>query len=277
MRMRRFFKTGAVVASLALALAACGGDDDTSTDTDTGTEAAADLELVTEDTLTVCTDSPYKPMEFEQDGEFTGFDIELMRAIASELGLESTEVINSGFDGITSGSVFAAGQCDIAAASITITEEREGNVDFTDPYFKADQSLLVKADSDISSLEDFSGQRLGVQTGTTGEAYAQENAPDDAEIVSFDNPGDLFTALEADDIQGILQDLVVNQGRTLDDDSVQVVETYPTDEQYGFATPEGDQGDALLEAVNEALGTLMEDGTYDEIFNEWFPNTDPQG
>ena len=275
----------AVLLALALFATACGGGGgdteetesaapeattDAATDAATAapTEAAApDLELVAEGTLTVCTDSPYPPMEFEENGEFTGFDIELMRAIAGHLGLE-TEVVNSGFDPITSGTALASGQCDIAAASITITEEREENIDFTEPYFEAEQSLLVKGDGGIAALEDLSGQRIGVQSGTTGESYAQENAPEDAEIVSFDNPGDIFVALEAGDIQAVVQDLVVNQGRVLEDDSVEVVATYPTDEQYGFAAAEGNT--EMTGAVNDALQTLRDDGTYDEIYEEWF-------
>ena len=260
----------ALLCALALGLAAC-GEDDGDTAVDDGDDTAADeLDLVSEGTLTVCTDAPYPPMEFEVDGEFTGFDIELMRAIGDQLGLE-VEVVNSGFDPIVSGTALAAGQCDIAAASITITEEREENVDFTDPYFQADQSLLVKADSGISAIGDLEGERVGVQSGTTGEAYANENVPEGATVVSFDDPGDLFVALEADDIAAVLQDLVVNQGRTLEDDTLAVVETFPTEEQYGFAVEEGHT--ALRDAVNEALQTLQDDGSYDSLFEEWFPST----
>lgn len=267
----------AVALLLALLASACGGDagdtpeegssPGTAATDDAGEGAGADLDLVSEGTLTVCTDAPYKPMEFEENGEFTGFDIELMRAVAGNLGLD-LEVVNSGFDPIVSGAALTAGQCDIAAASITITEEREANVDFTDPYFEAEQSLLVKSDAGIASLDDLADKRIGVQSGTTGETYANENKPDGAQIVSFDNPGDIFVALEAGDIEGVLQDLVVNQGRVIDDDSVEVVETYPTDEQYGFAAEEGNT--ELTGAVNESLSTLREDGTYDELFEEWF-------
>ena len=269
----------ALVSLLAVLAAACGGgggdDPDASepaassepaesSEPAAESEAAVDLELVKDGTLTVCTDSPYPPMEFEENGEFTGFDIELMRAIAERLGLE-TEVVNSGFDPITSGTALASGQCDIAAASITISEEREANIDFTEPYFDAEQSLLVKSDSGIDSLEAFEGN-LGAQSGTTGEAYAQENY--DGEIVSFENPGDIFVALEAGEIQGVLQDLVVNQGRVLEDDSVEVVETYQTEEQYGFAAEEGNT--AMTGAVNDVLAELREDGTYDSIYEEFF-------
>ena len=257
--MKRTIRMIALVAAMALVLAACGDGD-----ADTG-----ELGLITEDVLTVCTDAPYPPMEFEQDGEFTGFDIELMRAIASELGLSGIEVVNSGFEPITSGVAMETGQCDIAAASITITDEREENIDFTDGYFTADQSLLVRTDAGVSSLDEFGGMSLGVQTGTTGEMYAQDNAPADTEIVSFENPGDIFTALEAGNVQGVLQDIVPNADYALNNDNVELAETYPTEEEYGFAVEE-EGAEALLEAVNEALATLRDNGTYDDIYDDWF-------
>lgn len=279
--MRGTMRIAGLLAALALVATACNGADEPALESPDGSPAAsptgaespaaADLDLVTDGTLTVCTDAPYAPMEFEEDGEFTGFDIELMRLIAQEIGLDGIEVINSGFDPITSGAVFQPPkQCDVAASSITITDEREESVDFSDPYFEADQSLLVKVDSGIESLGDLAGRTIGVQTGTTGEAYAQDNAPDDATIRSFDDAGGLFVALEAGDIDAILQDIVVNQGRTLEDDTVTVVETFPTDERYGFAFPEEGAED-LQEAVNAALQALMDDGSFDRLFKEWFP------
>jgi polar amino acid transport system substrate-binding protein len=178
-------------------------------------------------------------------------------------------VNNTGFDPITSGTAMASGQCDMAAASITITDERKQAVDFSDPYFTADQSLLTKKDSGITTLTDLSGKNLGVQTGTTGELYAQENAPSDATITSFENPGDLFVALESGDIVAILQDLVVNGPRTLQDDTVTVVETYPTQEEYGFAYEKGANPE-LQAAVNDLLAKYKDDGTYDALYQEWF-------
>jgi polar amino acid transport system substrate-binding protein len=257
--MNKKIRLMAVLVAFALILAACGGDD----------EGTGDLDLMTADTLTVCTDAPYPPMEFEEDGEFTGFDIELMRAIADELGLSGIEVINSGFEPITSGVAMETGQCDIAAASITITEEREENIDFTDGYFTADQSLLVADDAGISTLADTSGMSVGVQTGTTGEMYANENAPEDAEIVSFENPGDIFTALQAGNVQAVLQDIVPNADYLLNNEGFSLAETYPTEENYGFAVEE-EGAEALLEAVNEALATLRDNGTYDDVYNDWF-------
>lgn len=259
MKLRKLI---ALTAVLAVVLVACGDD---------GGDAAADFDTITEGTLTVCTDAPYPPMEFEdpETGEFTGFDIELMRAIAENLGLELA-VVNVGFDPITSGLAMEAGDCDIAAASITITEERAENILFSDGYFSGDQSLLVLADSGIESLADLAGQSIAVQTGTTGEIYAQENAPADAELVSFENPGDLFLALESGQVQAVLQDLVPNGDYALANDNAILVETYPTEEDYGFAAKlEGSED--LMEAVNEQLQAVRDDGTYDEIYNEFFP------
>jgi polar amino acid transport system substrate-binding protein len=162
-----------------------------------------------------------------------------------------------------------AGDCDVAAASITILDEREENVDFTDGYFTADQSLLIRNDSGLTGLAEFTGVQLGVQTGTTGEVYAQENAPADAEIVSYENPGDLMTALQAGNVQGVLQDIVPNAEYALNNDDVTLAETYPTEETYGFAVKEEGAED-LLAAINDALSALRDDGTYDDIWNDWF-------
>jgi ABC-type amino acid transport substrate-binding protein len=254
--MKRTIHLLVAVLAFALVATACGGGDD-----------AGDLNLVTAGTLTICVDAPYPPMEFELNGEYTGFDVELMRAIADDLGLDLA-VNNTGFDPITSGLAMEAGDCDIAASSITITEDREKNIDFSDPYFTADQSLLVTKASGLSSLADLAGHNIGVQTGTTGEIYANENNPG-AEIISFENPGDLFTALAAGQIDGVLQDIIPNADAALNDDTVQIVETFPTAEQYGFATKEEGAEDVLA-AVNKSLKKLRDNGTYDSIYADWF-------
>ncbi|CAN5846610.1 hypothetical protein BH23ACT2_BH23ACT2_28540 [soil metagenome] len=124
------------------------------------------------------------------------------------------------------------------------------------------------ADGGIESLADLSGGRIGVQSGTTGEAYANDNLPDGAEVVSFDDTTGLFGALESDDIDAILQDLPVNAGRVAEDDSTAVVETFATDEQYGFAVA---QGSDLKAELDEALATVRDDGTYDALFEKYFP------
>lgn len=259
---------------LTLLIAACGSDDDASTDTTVAqSEDVAPPEgLVSDGTLTICSDTPYEPFEFKDDaGEDTGYDIDLLREIAASADLELA-VIDLPFDGIL-GSL-EAGDCDVVGSAVTITDERAQQVDFTDPYFDADQSLLIKADQvdEIATLADLDGASIGVQSGTTGEAYANENATG-AEVTSFEDSDGLFAALEANTIAAILQDLPVNGYRSTQDDSVVVVETYPTEEQYGFAIKKGNSG--LLDFLNTGLESLRVDGTFDEIYASYFG--DPEG
>jgi polar amino acid transport system substrate-binding protein len=291
--MRRITRATAFVAVLALALAACGGNDATDdTEAAGGAETTEDaegaatdeagteeeqavgdpgeLELVNEGTLTICSDIPYPPFEFEDSSApsgYSGFDIDLVQEIADRLDLE-LEVLEVGFDGLQSGATLAAGQCDLAASAMTITEDRAENLNFSDPYYDSLQSLVVPADSDVTSLEDLAGQSLGVQRGTTGAMFAQENAPEDTEIVEFSSGPDLFTAMQAGQVAAGLQDLPVNIERVEQDDEFQIVAEFDTGEQYGFAAALGN--DALTDAVNATLQEMRDDGTYDEIYDRYF-------
>src|SRR5690606_19247210 len=133
--------------------------------------------------------------------------------------------------------------------AMTITEERAQNIDFSDPYYDSLQSLLVSTDSGITSIDDLAGKKVGVQQGTTGEAYATENVPEGTEIISFPSDGELWPALQGSVIDAILQDQPVNVEHERADSTFTIVEEYNTDEQYGFAFAKGERT-ALLEAVN---------------------------
>ena len=252
----------AVLAALALVAAACGDDDDSA--------SAEDLTLVSAGQLSVCTDSPYAPFEFQNDaGEFQGFDVELVQAMAAELGLEANFIVTP-FDGIWLQP--AAGTCDMVASAMTITDERAENAVFTDPYFDADQSLLVRSADSGLKLADMSGRVIAVQTGTTGEIYATENAPEGAELRSFDEPAAMFLALEGNDVDAILQDLPVNGERAAQEpDKFVLSDQFPTGEQYGFSVSL--ENTDLANALNDALSTVRDAGDYDTIFATWFGTT----
>lgn len=251
----------ALLAASTLALTACGGSSDDSGGDDAG------LDLVQSGTLTVCSDIPYPPFEFEKGGEYTGFDMELMEKISAGLDLELS-IKDVGFEGLQSGSALAAGTCDIGASAMTITEEREKNLDFSEPYYDSLQSLLVPEDSDIKSIEDLAGKTVGVQQGTTGQKYAQENVPEDAETKAYPSDAELFPALQSGGVDAVLQDLPVNLLHT-EEGAFTIIEEYDTNEQYGFAVKE-EGAEKLLEAVNEQLATLREDGTYDKLYKKYF-------
>ncbi len=267
--MRPTMRLLALLVPAVLMAAACGSDD--STGSSTTSAGAEPTGLVADGTLTVCSDTPYEPFEFKDDaGLDTGYDIDLLRAIADTADLELA-VIDLPFDGIL-GSL-EAGDCDVVASAVTITDERAQQVDFTASYFDADQSLLIKTDqaATITSLADLEGKTVGVQSGTTGETYANENATG-AEVKSFEDSDGLFAALEANDIVAILQDLPVNGYRSTQDDTVTVIETYPTEEQYGFAVKKGNT--SLLQFLDGGLTTLRNDGSFDAIYATYFGDAD---
>ncbi|WP_298324957.1 basic amino acid ABC transporter substrate-binding protein [Haloactinopolyspora sp.] len=264
----RTLRLTAAAASAVLLLSACGDNDGGDT-----AGSGSEFDLVQDGTLTVCSDIPYPPLEFEDPDSpsgYGGFDMDLMQAIADNLELEMA-VRDVGFDALQSGTIFASGQCDIGASAMTILDERKKNLDFSDPYYDSLQSLLAPVDSGIQSLDDLSGKTLGVQQGTTGQRYAEENLPDDAkEPQRFPSDGELWPALQAGNIDAILQDYPPNYVHAQDDPNFEIVETYETDEQYGFAFPKG-ENQALQDAVNEQLQALRDDGTYDELYAEYFP------
>lgn len=228
----------------------------------------ADATLVADGTLTICSDIPYAPFEFEEDGELTGFDVELVNAMAEEMNLQ-TEFQTTPFDGIIPALV--AGNCDVIVSATTITDERAEQVLFTDPYFDADQSLLVTAENEgtYASLDDLGGKNIGVQSGTTGADYAEEYKPEGATIREYQGADDLFSAIVAGDVDAILQDFPVNAYRALQNpDQFAVTETFPTGEQYGMAVTL--ENTNLADALNAALGNVQASGTYDEIYASWF-------
>ncbi|WP_030155935.1 transporter substrate-binding domain-containing protein [Glycomyces sp. NRRL B-16210] len=232
-----------------------------------GTGAAACSSGDDEATLTVCTNIPFEPFEFQRDGEYVGFDIDLMHQLAERLD-QTVEVVEIDFDSISSGSALNAGTCDIAAAGLSITEERQAAMGMSQAYYRADQALVVAADADAASLDDLDGLRVAVQSGSTGESFAKDNAAEYGyEVVAFESMGDIASALTAGTVDASIADLATWSHMVESATDLRLVQTIETEEHYGFAVQKDDT--ELLDEVNAMLDAAFEDGTYAELYEEW--------
>jgi polar amino acid transport system substrate-binding protein len=258
------------LAAVSLLAMACSSDSD-----DSQAAAEGDLTTVAAGKLTVCTDAPYEPFEFEdENGNWTGFDMDLLREIAGGIGsgLELAVTVQP-FDGIWLAP--AAGTCDIVASAMTITPERTAQALFSDPYYDSAQSLMVLADraGEITSLDKLTGARIGVQTGTTGATYAETNKPAGATVVEFDEPAAMFLALDSGGVDALLQDLPVNLDRVNQRaGQYKLVSSFSTGESYGFAVAKNNT--VLIEAVNGRLAALRSSGGYQTIYDRYFTSAE---
>ncbi|MGV9453265.1 basic amino acid ABC transporter substrate-binding protein [Streptomyces sp. NPDC003635] len=261
-RRTRILAATTATAGLVL-VAGCSSDDDGGSGTKT---AAGGVELVKAGQLTTCTHLPYPPFQSEIDGKVQGFDVSLIDLVAEDLGVQQ-EILDTPFENFKTGAFLNSGECDLAAAGMTITEERKKNVDFSDPYFEATQALLVDKDSGIGSLADAKGKKVGAQAQTTGEDYAKSQGLDP---VSFESSDAVLNGLRTGQVDAVVIDYPVVQGWLKDKanaDAFSVAEQINTGEQYGFTVKKGNA--KLLAAVNKALADAKADGTYKEIYEKW--------
>ena len=265
-------RTIVLAASMVLALAACAQEEAPPAGGGGGGTPEPTFTTIQEGVLQVGSCLDYPPFESVKGGDEVGFDVDLAEEVASRLGL-TVEWVRADFDTIF--TAVAGGQFDMVAAASTITEERQQTVDFSDPYYNSRQALVVAEGSDIASEEDIGeGHVVGVQRGTTGRDYAEENlATQGAQIKTFTNAPDAFRDLEAGNVDAIVND---------EPASAEIIEEFPgqiliaaaidTGEKYGFAFSKDNP--ELTEAVNGALAEVIADGTYEEIFGKYFPGVE---
>ena len=275
----------ALVAMFALVVASCADEDgggetaatgatgETAATGATGATAIPEFTTLEEGVLQVANCLDYPPFESVVDGDEVGFDIDLVEAIGERLGL-TTEWIRADFDTVF--TAVAGNQFDMVAAASTITEEREEIVDFSDPYYASRQSLTVNTAEtpDITSTDQLGeGDIVNVQKGTTGKLWAEENlVPQGVELRTFQLASDMFRDLEAGNAVGIVNDEPASVEIIKDLPDLEVVQAIDTNENYGFAfSPSNPE---LREAVNIGLQMVIADGTYAEIFEEYFPGVE---
>ena len=243
----------AVLAMAAMMVAGCGGDKK---------EAAA------EKVLRVGTEPTFAPFEFQKEGskEFTGFDMDLIRAIGKQMGYK-VEIQNMGFDALI--PALNAGNIDVAAAGISITDERKKAVAFSEPYYTSGLIVMVNKDNnDIKSIEDLKGKRIACQIGTTGEGKAR--SVEGAVVTAFNTNTEAALELKNKGVDAVINDSPVvgyylAQGGN---EFAKTVGDVMEAEQYGMAVKKGN--DKLAADISKAMEELKKNGEYDKIYKTWF-------
>jgi len=259
-RRSRILAATTATAGLLL-VAGCSSDDDGGKKT-----TANGVELVKGGQLTTCTHLPYPPFQSEIDGKVQGFDVSIIDLVAKDLGVKQV-ILDQPFENFKTGGSLNAGQCDLAAAGMTITDERKKNVDFSDPYFEATQAVLADKKSGISSFADLKGKKVGAQAQTTGEEFAKSKG---LNPVSFESSDALLNGLRTGQVKAVVIDYPVVQGWLKDKanaDAFQVADNINTGEEYGVTVKKGNT--KLLAAINKALADAKSDGTYKKLYEKW--------
>lgn len=207
------------------------------------------------------------PWEFEDDsGQVVGFEVDLMTEVAERLG-QDVEFINTPFTGLF--PAVLSNRIDAAISSITITEERMETLDFAQPYYDSDQSLSVRADSGITSLEDMEGKIVAVDTGSTGDLWVQENMEEYgfAEVRRYEGLNPAMLDLAAGRFDGYISDIPAVLYYIKDKPELEVVARIPTGEKYSVMFA---KDSPLRDQVNDVITEMKEDGTLAEIYEKWF-------
>jgi ABC-type amino acid transport substrate-binding protein len=216
--------------------------------------------------ITVASNMAYPPFESSPKGGPRGFDIDLMHEIAKRADFK-VEYENVHFDTILRG--LNSDLFDAAISAMTITTERERQIDFSDPYFDADQALLVASASDVKAIDDLAEAPVGVQAGSMGQIKAEElrDGEQIGEIMTYRTIGEAFVALEGGKVEGVIYDLSAAHRKIVESGGeIRFVEPISTGEQYGIAFP---KDSPLVDPVNQALAEIKDDGTYEKLYKKW--------
>ena len=217
------------------------------------------------DTLLVGTDTPYPPFEQGKPPDYGGFDIELVNEIAKRTG-KTVKYQDTAFDTIFRD--VAQGKFDMVASASTITPEREQTVDFSDPYYEANQAVVVATGSDIKSVTDLDGKIIGAQDGTTGESYANDEISADS-VRGYAQGPEAIQAVKAGQVDAAIIDEPVAQDALKTQGGIEIATVISTGELYGLAFAQ--DNDSLREEINKALKEIKDDGTLQGLYDKWFP------
>ena len=272
-------------AALVLSLAACGStassaasseaaSSETASSDAASSEAAsseaasetetAELSTVEPGKLIMSTNAAFPPYEMTTDsGEFEGIDIETAQAIADKLGLE-LQIDDMDFDAAL--LAVQQGKADMVMAGVTVTDERQNVMDFTDSYATGIQSIIVKEDSDIASVDDLAGKKIGTQRGTTGYLYCSDDFGDE-NVVAYDNGLTAVQMLNNGQVDCVVIDNAPAKEFIAANPGLKLLDTAYVEESYAIGIGKGNT--ELKDAINTALQELKADGTLQAIVDKY--------
>ena len=247
--MKKFLKVASIVLVIAMiaCFAACGGN---------GGE---------KEKLVMATNAEFPPYEYVEDGKIVGIDAEIAGLIAEKLGME-LEIVDVAFDSIIPG--VQSGKYDMGMAGLTVNDERLEKVNFSTSYATGIQAVIVKDGSDIKTIDDLEGKKIGVQTSTTGDIYATDDYGEDA-ITRYDNGAVAVQALLADKVDCVIIDNEPAKSYVAANEGLKVLDTEYTVEDYAICFAK--ENTELQEKVDGALKELIADGSVKEVIEKYIP------
>ncbi len=240
---------------LVLGLAACGNDKQQN--------AGNNNQQEEQPVLRMATNAEFPPYEYYEGDKIVGIDAEVAAAIAEKLGMK-LEIEDMAFDSTL--MALSTGQTDMVMAGMTVTEERKENANFSTPYAEGHQVVIVKEDSEIETLDDLQGKKIGVQTNTTGDIYSTDDFGDEA-VERYNKGADAVIALSQGLIDAVIIDLEPAKVFVATNDGLKLLETEYATEEYAIALNK--ENTELFEKVDGALQELIADGTVQEIVDRY--------
>ena len=267
-------------AALVLSLAACGSTASSAASSEAASPEAASSEAASSEAasetetaelstvepgkLIMSTNAAFPPYEMTTDsGEFEGIDIETAQAIADKLGLE-LQIDDMDFDAAL--LAVQQGKSDMVMAGVTVTDERQNVMDFTDSYATGIQSIIVKEDSDIASVDDLAGKKIGTQRGTTGYLYCSDDFGDE-NIVAYDDGLTAVQMLNNGQVDCVVIDNAPAKEFVAANPGLKLLDTAYVEESYAIGVGKGNT--ELKDAINTALEELKADGTLQAIVDKY--------
>ncbi len=215
--------------------------------------------------LTMATNATFPPYEYYENDKIVGIDAEIAQAVADKLGME-LEIVDTEFGSIITG--VQTGKYDFGMAGMTVTEDRLKSIDFTDTYATGVQSIIVKDGSDIKSVDDLDGHKIGVQQDTTGHIYASDDYGDE-NVVPFNKGTDAVAALVSGKVDCVIIDNEPAKSYIKNNKGLKILDTEYVTEDYAICVSK--ENTELKDKINKALSELKDDGTVKKIVDKYIP------